>query len=136
MNKIKNVLTSIKMLGKNGSVKINNQEYDEVEKVEIFINGKQVNFNNTRPINITVNGDVQYLMCGSGDVEVNGSTDSIESGSGDVVVNGSANTIKSGSGDVKTGSCNGNITTGSGDVTIKGGSVKDIRSGSGRINIC
>lgn len=69
-------------------------------------------------INITIDGDIDTLRCGSGTVTVNGTVGEVETGSGDVTVRQDVQgNIRTGSGDVEVrGSVSGSVKTGSGDI--------------------
>ncbi len=86
---------------------------------KVTIDGKLVSFEDSKEINITVQGDIEQLQvecCNK--VSVTGNATNINTKSGDVEVSGNVNgNIQTMSGDVQCGNVGGNISTMSGDVT-------------------
>lgn len=105
---------------KSGIAIINGTAYTansvHINNGEVIVDGEVAGGIGTQKITVNIEGDVESIETGSGDVSVNGSVRDIETGSGDVecrVVNGN---IRTGSGDVSCTEVRGNIKTSSGDV--------------------
>lgn len=65
---------------------------------------------------VLVNGNVNSLKSGSGDVECKDVTGNLKTGSGDIECGNVGGGIETGSGDVKCGTVGGSVKTGSGDI--------------------
>ena len=103
-----------------------------VRNNKVIIDGKDMT-PDSKEINITVEGNVEDLdidYCNN--IEINGNVNNLRSGSGDVTCNDVQNGVQTGSGDVDCTNINGYVQTGSGDVnaeTITG----SVKTGSGNI---
>lgn len=117
---------------------INNRSYQgknvTINKNVVYIDGKRVDTEDDKVINIsiegnvdtlevdacqtvTVNGEVKSLTTISGDVKTNTVSNGINTTSGDITVNGNVNgSINTISGDVDCGNVSGGVSTLSGDI--------------------
>lgn len=85
-------------------------------EISILVEGKLQAGNLSHPINVVVNGNVDVLDHGSGNVTAQ-SVGKLRSGSGDVTCGNVSGDIRTGSGDVTCGNVRGSIKTGSGNVS-------------------
>ena len=69
-------------------------------------------------INITVNGNVDFIETATGDVAVTGNVTQVQTASGDITISGDTTNATAMSGDI-TAKKIGSATSMSGDVTIK-----------------
>lgn len=124
------------MVAKNTSVTINNQTMSFSEMVikktsdggtVVMIDGVPAIGDDTE-INIEVNGDVESITLGSGNIRCMNVTNGVKTVSGDVYTENIYGNITTTSGDVKCNDVAGNISTVSGDVQLKnvGGNVSTI----------
>lgn len=118
---------------------LNNHDYGNVEKIEVtdnkvFFNGIDVTPRNTLRVDIKVEGDIDTVKSGSGDITCNNVKNSLTTGSGDVSIKGDVfGDLKTGSGDIEIGGeIHGNIVTGSGDVNYRK-LLGTFKSGSGKL---
>ena len=89
------------------------------KEIEISVQGNIDSLSVDYCKEIRIEGDVNTLNNGSGDVTCNSVTNGVRTGSGDVeceVINGNVST---GSGDVKCDTISGSVKTGSGDIKYK-----------------
>lgn len=99
---------------------------------KIIIDGKDVT-PDSKEINISITGNVDNLEVDyASKIEVQGNVDSLRSGSGNVICKGVIGNVQTGSGDVDCENVQGNIQTGSGGVNAN--SINGyVRTGSGDI---
>lgn len=102
-----------------------------IKRNKIVIDGKVIEDDDQKQINITINGDIQTLDVDSCEkINITGNVDQLRTISGDVRVNGVSNSVSTTSGDVGVeGNVGGSVTTVSGDVDVEGninGSVKTV----------
>lgn len=87
----------------------------------------------SKEISISVQGDIDTLNVDyCKEIKIEGNVNRLNNGSGDVTCNSVLNGVKTGSGDVECDTIEGDVSTGSGDVkceTITG----SVRTGSGNI---
>ena len=109
---------NIKMTG-NGRVVVDGREFVgnnvSIKNGKVIVDGKTQDGELVGDINVTVHGDVQLLVSGSGSVTAE-SVGEISTGSGDVNCANVAGSIRTGSGDVDCSHVGGSVRTGSGDV--------------------
>lgn len=104
----------------NGKVFVDGKALDDnqnTSKVEILVKGNIKNLQVDSCQTIKVDGVVEDLKSGSGDVKVIGSVGgSVRTGSGDVECTDIHSYVQTGSGDVNASVIKGSVQTGSGDI--------------------
>ena len=105
-----------------------------IKNGSIIIDGNKIEMND-KQISIQVSGDLNSLDVDSCDkINIDGNVDRIKSGSGDVYCQNVASGVETGSGNVNVSSnITGNVKTGSGDVDCKN-ITGSIETGSGDVN--
>ncbi|GAB1077712.1 MAG: hypothetical protein SAqTSB_38500 [Shewanella algae] len=102
-----------------GNVVINGHSYSgrsiQICGDQVLIDGAPQQGGLVGNVTVTINGDVESLMTGSGDVNAL-SVNHISTGSGDVTCGDVTGSITTGSGDVECGSVSGSVTTISGAI--------------------
>lgn len=114
-------------------IKINGKTYFgnniQISNNRVIIDGLDVSgdHKDSKEISIQVEGNIENLSVDyAKSILVNGNVNSLKSGSGDVDCKDVTGDIKTGSGDIECGNVGGGIETGSGNVKCEtvGGSVK------------
>lgn len=85
---------------------------------KIIIDGKEINNEDQKTININIEGNLDSLEVGScNKLSIKGDVGTVESGSADLAINGNVGgSVRTGSGDVVCGKVSGSVKTGSGDI--------------------
>lgn len=105
----------------NGKVIVDGQDVTPVEKeIYITVDGPVQNLKVDACSTITINGDVETVETGSGDVSCGNVKTDVTTGSGDVECKEIGGSVRTGSGNVKTELVGGDIKTGSGNVHYRG----------------
>lgn len=88
-----------------------------IEGGRVYVDGKQVADESRSPaIHVSIQGDVERLETGAGDVRVEGNVGSLATASGDVQCGDVAGSIATASGDVRCQGVQGSVKTVSGDI--------------------
>lgn len=115
---------------------VNNKSYIgksvTISGSKVIVDGVDVT-PDSKEISISIQGDIDNLTVDyCKEIKIEGNVNTINNGSGDITCSTVFNGVKSGSGDVESDTIEGDVTTGSGDVkceTITG----SVRTGSGNI---
>lgn len=105
------------------TVTINGKTYHgnsvSMVKNQIIIDGEIQSEVDGEAVTVTVNGNVDSLQLGAGEVSVLGSVNRISSSSGVVTCKGVCGSVKSQSGDINCSSVGGSVSSMSGDIYLK-----------------
>ena len=115
-----NNIQNVTVINTQKTVTINGRTYKGPIRIE---NDKIISNNATstiddKIINITVNGNVDFIETATGDVAVTGNVTQVQTASGDITISGDTTNATAMSGDI-TAKKIGSATSMSGDVTIK-----------------
>ncbi|MNR71781.1 hypothetical protein D3C71_24590 [compost metagenome] len=104
-----------------------------IQDGRIYVDGAEQSMDSSAAMNVSIQGDVEALEVGYGQVTVAGPVNRLTSASGDVRVDGAVGSVQTASGDVVCGDVHGDVSTASGDIraaSVAGGA----RSMSGDIH--
>lgn len=89
---------------------------------KVIVDGKEVDgLQDEKEINIVVNGDIETLQSGNGNVSVTGSAGSVQTVNGGVEITGNVTgSIKTVNGDIRCGEVHGSVNSVNGNITRKG----------------
>ena len=115
-----NNIQNVTVINTQKTVTVNGRTYKGPIRIE---NDKIISNNATstiddKIINITVNGNVDFIETATGDVAVTGNVTQVQTASGDITISGDTTNATAMSGDI-TAKKIGSATSMSGDVTIK-----------------
>ncbi len=107
------------------TIKINNSTYSgnniTIIKNRVYVDDILVDTQQDRIINITVEGDIETIKSGAGDITIKGNVkNSVETGAGNIDIGGDVGgNVSSGAGNIKCNNITGNVKTGVGDIRYK-----------------
>lgn len=110
----------------NGKVIVDGKDVTPDEKeIYITVDGPVQTLKVDACSTITINGDVERVDSGAGDVTCGNVKGDVSTGSGDVECNDVGGMVHTGAGDVRAGNVGGSIKTGAGDVYYRGDKRKE-----------
>jgi len=112
--------TLMRIISKGAKTVINGQSYSgnniQIKDGVVIIDGVRQSGKLTGPITVNVDGDVESIETGSGDVTAK-NVGHIETGSGDIDCNDVSGGVATMSGDIDCNNVGGGVSTMSGDIT-------------------
>lgn len=109
----------VQMVNVRGSVDIDGRTFTgrniSINGDRVVVDGVEQDGQLVGNISITVNGDVESIASGSGDIKAQ-SVGKVSTGSGDVECGDVSGSVTTGSGDIKCGRISGSASTMSGDI--------------------
>lgn len=111
----------------NSKITINGKTISNTTSNTVTIDGIEIKIEEiNKSITIIVNGNVNNMSNGVGDIQINGDVSALTSSVGDVTIEGSVKgNVKNSTGDIRiNGSVTGDVKTGVGDIKIKNNGIR------------
>lgn len=118
---VKNLFARLRV---GAAITVNGQRFNGARNVtiqdgRIVVDGVEQSLEGAPTLNLSIQGDVEVLEIGYGQVSVAGAVGQLTSASGDVRVEGAAGSVQTASGDVVCGDVQGDVSTASGDIRAR-----------------
>lgn len=86
-----------------------------IQNGKVIVDGEDIDYQVTGNVNVTVNGHVENLQNGSGNITAQ-TVGSIKCGAGDITCSDVQGSIKTGAGNIRCGDVTGDVKTNCGDI--------------------